>query len=329
MQPRQRERAASQAQIREIATRLDPERLGYSAEADRGAPIVGPDKMVESGNGRVAALRQVLSSSTRQGNAYKTWLKSQGVDVAKYKEPILVRQRLSDMDQEERQGFTVAANQAATLAMAAPERAMADAKTISRACSILLKDEDLNDLRTASLLAPLLANCQRPSAARYPRKRAVYQPKASTPRPQRDPRESVWRPGHHCADHRSDRRRRKVGFERAGCWRAGMGEAAGDIEAGSVPEEFDVTPELIEAVKRTADLRGNGRSSKTTLRRATPLTKYNLDVDGFIRAFYDPNTERAKSTTRIADFLRHVRQRSRANNRPRPGSARHTKGNAL
>ena len=36
-QPRDRDRAASQAQIREIATRLNPEGLRYSTEADRGA----------------------------------------------------------------------------------------------------------------------------------------------------------------------------------------------------------------------------------------------------------------------------------------------------
>jgi hypothetical protein len=57
LQPRQRDRAASQQQVREIASRLDPERLGVSSEADRGAPIIGDDGMVESGNGRVMAIR--------------------------------------------------------------------------------------------------------------------------------------------------------------------------------------------------------------------------------------------------------------------------------
>jgi ddrB-like ParB superfamily domain len=38
LQPRQHDRAASEAQVRAIAGALDPDRLGYSAEADRGAP---------------------------------------------------------------------------------------------------------------------------------------------------------------------------------------------------------------------------------------------------------------------------------------------------
>src|ERR1700738_1365575 len=41
LQPRERDRAASQAQILEIAGNLDPERLGMSAEGGPGAPPAG------------------------------------------------------------------------------------------------------------------------------------------------------------------------------------------------------------------------------------------------------------------------------------------------
>jgi hypothetical protein len=70
-QPRQRDRAASQAQVRDIASNLDPERLGYSAEADRGAPIIGPDGIVESGNGRIPAVRRVYDENGPQAKAYR------------------------------------------------------------------------------------------------------------------------------------------------------------------------------------------------------------------------------------------------------------------
>ncbi len=107
LQPRQRERAASQAQIREIATRLEPERLGYSAEADRGAPIVGPDGMVESGNGRVQAIRAVYKYNPTNAKRYRDWLQEQGVDVAKFKEPVLVRQRVTELTPQERRDLPI------------------------------------------------------------------------------------------------------------------------------------------------------------------------------------------------------------------------------
>ena len=107
LQPRQRDRAASQAQVRDIASNLDPERLGYSSEADRGAPIVGSDGMVESGNGRVLALRSVYQQNGPTAQAYRAWLVSQGVDVSAYRNPVLVRQRTTPMSQQQRQAFTV------------------------------------------------------------------------------------------------------------------------------------------------------------------------------------------------------------------------------
>jgi ddrB-like ParB superfamily domain len=73
LQPRERDRAAAQAQVRNIASNLDPERLGYSAEADRGAPIVGSDGMVESGNGRVLALRKNRRGLPAARGAFSRW----------------------------------------------------------------------------------------------------------------------------------------------------------------------------------------------------------------------------------------------------------------
>ena len=45
LQPRERERAASAAQISGIVQKLDPARLGLSADAATGAPIVGADRL--------------------------------------------------------------------------------------------------------------------------------------------------------------------------------------------------------------------------------------------------------------------------------------------
>jgi hypothetical protein len=103
IQPRQRgDRTASDVQIAEIASRLDPERLGDSAEADRGAPIVGPDGMVESGNGRVMAIRRAYQSVPESAQRYRQWLADQGYNVEGIANPVLVRRRLTEMTPEQR-----------------------------------------------------------------------------------------------------------------------------------------------------------------------------------------------------------------------------------
>src|SRR5690606_29620533 len=58
LQPRARERAASQLQINRMVAELRPEFLAESPKASEGAPIVGPDGVVESGNARTIALKR-------------------------------------------------------------------------------------------------------------------------------------------------------------------------------------------------------------------------------------------------------------------------------
>ncbi|WP_202969922.1 hypothetical protein, partial [Endozoicomonas atrinae] len=55
LQPRDRARQASETQIRGIASKLNPKKLGANPLASSGAPIICSDRVVESGNGRVSA----------------------------------------------------------------------------------------------------------------------------------------------------------------------------------------------------------------------------------------------------------------------------------
>lgn len=56
LQPRDRSRESSQAWVQKTSNGLDPESLGRSGRADTGAPIVGDDLVVESGNGHSAGV---------------------------------------------------------------------------------------------------------------------------------------------------------------------------------------------------------------------------------------------------------------------------------
>lgn len=138
LQPRQRERAAGEAQINDIAARLEPERLGQSSEAATGAPIIGKgDQVVESGNGRVLALRRVYAMGGEKADAYKAFLTAQGFDIRAFAHPVLVRRRLDDLSADERQAFTVMAQKSGTLDLSASERALADAGRIDSVLPLL------------------------------------------------------------------------------------------------------------------------------------------------------------------------------------------------
>lgn len=134
VQPRARERDASRRQIDDIAANLEPERLGRSPEAGSGAPIIGPDEVVESGNGRVLALRRVYGDPARaeQQAAYRAWLEQQGFDTAGMQAPVLVARRAEAMSPDQRRAFVQEANSAQAMTMSAAEQARVDRELVGR-----------------------------------------------------------------------------------------------------------------------------------------------------------------------------------------------------
>ncbi|WP_171495317.1 MuF-C-terminal domain-containing protein [Acinetobacter colistiniresistens] len=152
LQPRDRSRESSQAWVQKTSNSLDPESLGRSGRADTGAPIIGPDNVVESGNGRTMAIQ--LAYERGQAEEYKNWLIEEAdyfgftaEQVESFKQPILVRIRTSEIDRIQ---FTVEANQDDKLSFTATERAKSDAKRLDDNLLGLFAPGSDGDLLTAS-----------------------------------------------------------------------------------------------------------------------------------------------------------------------------------
>ena len=136
LQPRLRERAATRLQVQKIAQDLDVDSLLTDFRAlDRGAPIVGDDLVVESGNGRVMALMLAASEFQTSLAAYREQLEERapqfGLEtpvVRQMVSPVLVRVRITDVDRRE---FTQEANAPATLSPSAIEQARTDAEKVT------------------------------------------------------------------------------------------------------------------------------------------------------------------------------------------------------
>lgn len=125
LQPRDRTREASRQQIERMADDLKPELLGESYKLSDGAPIIGPDNVVESGNGRTLAIGRAYDNG--RADAYRefvqNWANSRGMDISGLNQPVLVRTRLSDVD---RVAFSRLANESDVAQFSATERAIND-----------------------------------------------------------------------------------------------------------------------------------------------------------------------------------------------------------
>lgn len=139
LQPRQRSRAASQRQIEQAAKKLVPEALLWDFRAlDKGAPIVGDDLQVESGNGRALALRRARQAHPEQWANYQEALRGQlaaaglsDSDLAGVESPVLVRERVTPV--ADRAAFAREANAPPVLQMSTLETAIVDSTRISAA----------------------------------------------------------------------------------------------------------------------------------------------------------------------------------------------------
>lgn len=135
LQPRERERAASEVQVSSISQRLNPARLGESSDAATGAPIIGSDGLVESGNARTIALKRVYQAGGEKAEAYKAWLTENAErfgltaeKVAAMQNPVLVRVRSTPVNRAE---FARQANAPTTAVMSPVETARADASRLA------------------------------------------------------------------------------------------------------------------------------------------------------------------------------------------------------
>jgi diguanylate cyclase (GGDEF)-like protein len=130
LQPRGRDREAMRVQVIQMSENLVPEKLGASPSVGSGAPIVGPDGVVESGNGRAMAIRRAYDTANADG--YASWLIDNadefgidGEELDAMEMPVLVRVRSTGVSN--RNEFVRQANEGEVAAMSPLEQAESDA----------------------------------------------------------------------------------------------------------------------------------------------------------------------------------------------------------
>lgn len=154
LQPRDRSRAASQAQIDEVARRMNPDVLATDFHRiDAGSPIIDSDGNVLSGNGRTLALQRAAALYPEQYAAYKQRIKDEadalGIDpkaIDGMRTPVLVRELKGDADPI---AFAREANSSGTLRMSPLEQAKVDAQVLTDKNMLRLNVADGADIDRA------------------------------------------------------------------------------------------------------------------------------------------------------------------------------------
>ena len=129
LQPRDRSRSASDAQIAEIVNNFAPERVAKAQTATEGAPIITKEGFVAVGNGRAMAISKVYENAEK-AEQYRQYLTEQGYNVDNFAEPVLVRRLAMDLDSEQLQALVDDANTAGTMQYSDAEKAIAYSKKL-------------------------------------------------------------------------------------------------------------------------------------------------------------------------------------------------------
>jgi hypothetical protein len=152
LQPRDRTRLSSKLQVSKIAADLRPAQLTDSGMSSHGAPIVGQDNVVESGNGRTMGIWRAYQQG--QAGDYRQYLIDHAAEfglipdhIEKMHSPVLVRERITDVD---RAKFARDSNISDLQEMAASEKAYADAQFLTENVMALFSPSDDGNLLARS-----------------------------------------------------------------------------------------------------------------------------------------------------------------------------------
>lgn len=307
LQPRDRSnRMASDVRINEIAARLDPAQLGDSRVSNTGSPIVGPDMMTESGNGRVMALKRVYEAHPDNAKRYRDFLEGQGHSTKGFKRPVLVRQRISELTPAQRKQFVVYSNEDVADRLSTTERAMADAKLMSSNVMQSYKGGDIENAINSNFVRDFIDKAVSPSE-----RNAYLTPggRLSQDGVKRI-RAAMLARAYSDADlvqkllEDTDTNIKTIGsvlMDLSGDW----SKLRGDIADGHVPPMFDITRDIMDAVKTVVLARNEGRpiTDFVNQRGLFAETDLTAETTAILRGMYNDKMTRALGYDKTKEFL--------------------------
>ena len=309
-QNRDRDRAASEAQIMSIVGKFDPEQLGDDNYTDRGAPIIGPDGTIESGNGRVLAINRVFDERPEAAQAYREYIESQGFDTKGIERPILIRRRVTEIDDATLRNFITGSNSDTKQELSAPERATQDASDIltpdvftsymggaltsQRNGDFIRKFIDAVPDGQRSTFMDDKGNLSTAGVARIENAMLARAFGNGSPAAKRFLSKAM--------ENTDNQTRTLTGAlsEVAADW----GKMTEAMQDGTVDKQYDLTDKVLEAIGLIADARAQGEKISDAFAQRDAFDQIDPLVEKIIRSFYDGNLRRAAGRGKVAGILR-------------------------
>ena len=310
LQNRDRSRAATDLQVQDIFSNFDPERLGESLESDRGSPIIGPDNVVESGNGRVMAINKVYDESPERADAYRKFIEAQGFDTSGYERPVLVRRRIDRLTPEERTKFVRESNMDTKLQLSTSERAQTDAASLTPDVMGLMVSPDVSAAANQDFVRGFLSKLPTQEQAAFLDKNGRLSAEGI-----RRLRTAVKASAYGDADlintldESQDNNIKSIGGaleDVAPAWR----RFRDAVQEGDVTSDMDVTENLVDAAKIVRDVRNQGMKINDFLAQQDAFNPLDPVTERFIRSFYNQKSGRASGREAIADVLEKYARRA-------------------
>lgn len=306
LQPRDRTRAGSQAENYALERDLNPALLMKDKAAAGGAPIVSPDGVVESGNGRTIAVRRSARTGTEAWRRYTAELARQGFDTSGFDRPVLVRMRTEPLRGEQRAAMAAALNRSPTEAYSPVEQARGDARRLDAAMLGLIEGDDA------------FSASNRPFVRAFVQRAAPGDANALT-----DARGALSLGGRQRVEAAlvqaayGDDRLTAALFEQADPTIRGIGRALADAAAAwarmraEAPKGLDLTANLTAAVETVREARArrisvgewlDGRLGQGGLFGGEAISP---ETEAFVRLmFRDPGLTKPRGAERLAEALR-------------------------
>lgn len=165
LQTRDRGRDASIIATRKRASELDAAQLLASPLGSTGAPVVGADNMVESGNGRILSLRLAYREGMPGAQAYRETLTRLGFNIEGMREPVVIRRRLTEMDDATRIRSADDMNRDVTERKTGTEDAVADARLLTPEMAARIRPGAITSLANADFVRAFIAALPAPEQA--------------------------------------------------------------------------------------------------------------------------------------------------------------------
>ena len=301
LQPRDRSdgNKNSEIQITSIASGPIFQLLNRAPQVTSGSPVVGPDGMVESGNGRVIGLRRAYGAGT--ADTYRAALVAEYPEAAGMRNPIVIARRITDVNRED---FAYRSNKPATAAMSAVEEAQAEARMVDQGVLSLYRGGGMTTAANRDMVRALISKMPKADQNR------LLTPEGGL---------SI----------EGVRRVQAAVFSRAyGDTRllTRMAESTDDdmksitnvltdmaprvarmrdqMERGQIAAEGDFIPPLIKAIQQIADIRARGMDlaefNAVPDMLAEPIS---IDVQDIMAAMYNPAGNRLASKEAIQGFF--------------------------